>query len=363
MNNLILYCRQGFEKECAAEIMENALGCGVHGFVKASANAGYVVYTSPQNDGISTIANKLRFSDLIFCRQMFSAFDEITGLPEKDRVSPIIEALKPKNIRVSEVFVETSDTDESKQILPFCRAFSFHFTKAIEKEGWLNSKPETSVARKRLHLFFLSSDRVWAGIADCNNSSPWFMGIPRLKFPHAAPSRSTLKLEEAFHAFLPKEKQPDRLRQGMIAVDLGASPGGWTYQLINRGIRVIAVDNGPMAPALMQSGLVQHVKADGFSFKPESPVDWMVCDIVDQPIRIAKLVGDWMKNGWCRSSVFNLKLPMKKRYDEVKKCIDLIRKDLDRTCGGHSLSVKQLYHDREEVTGYVTVENNLIVYR
>jgi 23S rRNA (cytidine2498-2'-O)-methyltransferase len=354
MNNLILYCRQGFEKECAAEIIENAVRCGVQGFVKAAASTGYVVYTSRQNDGIPILVNKLRFSGLIFCRQMFPAFDEITGLPEKDRVNPIIEALKTKNIRVNEVIVETSDTDDSKQILPFCRAFSYHFTKAIQKEGWLQTKPEASMACKRLHLFFLSSDRVWAGIADCNNSSPWFMGIPRLKFPPAAPSRSTLKLEEAFHVYLPKEKQSDRLRQGMTAVDLGASPGGWTYQLVSRGIRVIAVDNGPMAPALMQSGLVQHVKADGFSFTPQRPVDWMVCDIVEQPVRIAKLVGDWMKNGWCRSSIFNLKLPMKKRYDEVKKCMDLIGKGLDRASIRHSLSVKHLYHDREEVTGYVT---------
>jgi 23S rRNA (cytidine2498-2'-O)-methyltransferase len=126
--------------------------------------------------------------------------------------------------------------------------------------------------------------------------------------------------------------------------------------LVNRGIRVTAVDNGPMDPALMQSGLVHHVRTDGFSFNPEGPVDWMVCDIVEQPIRIAKLVGQWMAQGWCRSSIFNLKLPMKKRYDEEKRCMDLIRGELSRASLRSELSVKQLYHDREEVTGYVTTQ-------
>jgi 23S rRNA (cytidine2498-2'-O)-methyltransferase len=82
----------------------------------------------------------------------------------------------------------------------------------------------------------------------------------------------------------------------------------------------------------------------------------MVCDMVEQPIRIATLTSQWIARGWCRSSIFNLKLPMKKRYDEVKRCMDLIRRELDRASLRYSLYAKHLYHDREEVTGYVTVE-------
>jgi 23S rRNA (cytidine2498-2'-O)-methyltransferase len=176
-----------------------------------------------------------------------------------------------------------------------------------------------------------------------------------LKFPRGAPSRSTLKLDEAFHFFPAKSGQAD-LTPGSTAIDLGASPGGWTYQLVRRGMNVIAIDNGPMDPALMRSGLVQHVRADGFSYKPSRPADWMVCDIVEQPIRIANLVGQWAALGWCRSSIFNLKLPMKKRYDEVKRCTDSIRKELDRASLHYTLFIKHLYHDREEVTGYLSVE-------
>ncbi len=108
------------------------------------------------------------------------------------------------------------------------------------------------------------------------------MGIPRLKFPTGAPSRSTLKLEEAFLTFLSERERADKLKPGMSAVDLGAAPGGWTWQLVKRGLRVAAVDNGPMAEALMASGLVEHCRIDGFRYRPAQPVDWLVCDIVEQ---------------------------------------------------------------------------------
>ncbi len=82
------------------------------------------------------------------------------------------------------------------------------------------------------------------------------MGIPRLKFPSDAPSRSTLKLEEAFHVFIPADEWDERLANGMYAVDLGACPGGWTYQLVKRNMWVSSVDNGPMAQSLMDTGQV-----------------------------------------------------------------------------------------------------------
>src|SRR6185295_4833695 len=175
---------------------------------------------------------------------------------------------------------------------------------------------------------------------------PWPMGIPRLRMPGGAPSRSTLKLAEAILAFLGPEEAAKRLLPGMSAVDLGASPGGWTWQLTQRHLRVTAVDNGPMDPALLDTGLVKHRREDGFKYRPPEPVDWMVCDMVEQPSRIAELAARWIRDGWCREAIFNLKLPMKKRWEEVQSC----RERIDAALGGveATLRMRQLYHDREE---------------
>ena len=356
MNHLVFYCRSGFEKECAAEIIDRSVHLGIYGHVSAARpTTGFVIFTTAQKGLASTFAARLNFKNLVFSRQMFAAFDEIINLPQSDRTGPIIATLKSNKVSASEVFVETSDTNESKTILPFCKKFAPHFTRAAFREGILSADGEAKSFR--LHLFFLSSDRVYAGISSVKNSSPWYMGIPRLKFPRAAPSRSTLKLEEAFNFFLSQQEQAAMLREGMSSVDLGASPGGWTYQLVRRGIRVEAVDNGPMDTALLRTGLVRHVKTDGFSYSPLRPVDWMVCDIVEQPRRIAKLAGRWMAQGLCGRTIFNLKLPMKKRYEEVRLCMESIKVELARGTTGknYSVFIKQLYHDREEVTGFISL--------
>jgi len=66
-------------------------------------------------------------------------------------------------------------------------------------------------------------------------------------------------------------------------VDLGAAPGGWTWQLAQRGLRVVAVDNGALKGAVAEDPRVTHVRADGLTFRPRKPVDWVTCDIVESP--------------------------------------------------------------------------------
>jgi 23S rRNA (cytidine2498-2'-O)-methyltransferase len=45
-------------------------------------------------------------------------------------------------------------------------------------------------------------------------------------------------------------------------------------------------------------------------------------------------------------------LPLKRRRDELKRCRQLIETGLARRGIRYRLAFKQLYHDREEVTGY-----------
>ena len=116
------------------------------------------------------------------------------------------------------------------------------------------------------------------------------------------------------------------------------------------GMLVTAIDNGPMAESLMDTGLVQHLMADGFTFKPKQPVDWMVCDIVEKPARTAAMVETWIGDGHCREAVVNLKLPMKQRYAEVRRLLQRLEDGFAARKIKVSIACKQLYHDREEVT-------------
>jgi len=229
--------------------------------------------------------------------------------------------------------------------LGFCRRFTKPLTVALEKKRQL----ALGSPAPRLHVCFVADDAAFVGVIETDNSSPWFMGIPRVRVSKDAPSRSAGKLAEALMVMLP-ESRANELKPGMRAVDLGAAPGGWSWVLAQRGIRVTAVDNGPMAATAMATEMIEHVRADGFTYRPHHPVNWLICDMVESPSRIAQLVAEWIARGHARHAIFNLKLPMKKRLDEVRRCEAIIEARLEREDMAYTIEIKQLYHDREEVT-------------
>ncbi len=349
-HSLLLYCRAGFEGECASETVNRCAELGVSGFAKAKAGSGYVLFT-PHDAGLAKQLGKfLHFEDLVFARQLIFNVRLADQLPATDRVTPLMAAIRELGSLFSGVWLETADTNDAKEMSTFCRKFAPPLTYGLKQAGLLDEQAH----KPRLHLFWLSSSAVYLGVSYPNNASPWPMGIPRLKLARGAPSRSTLKLAEAFMAFLSEEEEQELLHQGVSAVDLGAAPGGWTWQLVQRGVNVTAVDNGPIDPKLLDSNLVEHVREDGFHYWPKRPVEWLVCDMVEKPARIAQLVTRWVAEGKCRHAIFNLKLPMKKRSEELSRCREIIDAGLDGK--KYRLQLKQLYHDREEVTGFLTLK-------
>ncbi|MFU2058742.1 23S rRNA (cytidine(2498)-2'-O)-methyltransferase RlmM [Avibacterium volantium] len=359
MNKLALYCRIGFEKELAAEITDKASERGVFGFARVEPNSGYVIFECYQAGEADRLAQELPFNQLIFARQMIVVSDLLQYLSPEDRISPILSQYRQSELakklkNSTELFVETADTNEAKELSGFCRKFTVPLRNTLKKDGFLQGK-DSHKSAVTLHVFFLQSTACYVGYSYNHNHSPYFMGIQRLKFPADAPSRSTLKLEEAILTFIPKQKESQYLNENQYAVDLGACPGGWTYQLVKRGLFVYAVDHGKMAASLHDTGRIEHCAEDGFKFQPPKRrrIDWLVCDMVEQPSRIAQLIAKWLINGWCHTSIFNLKLPMKKRYAEIKECLAMIEQALDKQGLKFNLKAKHLYHDREEITVYL----------
>jgi len=133
-------------------------------------------------------------------------------------------------------------------------------------------------------------------------------------------------------------------------VDLGAAPGGWTWQLLRRGLRVIAVDTGPLKGMVAEHPWVTHLRTDGFRFRPDRPVDWVVCDMVEKPSRVATLMANWLIGDHARHAMFNLKLPMKKRYETVQEVLAEMQQRFDEAGIKVKFQARHLFHDREEVT-------------
>lgn len=349
MNHLFLHCRAGFEKECAAEITDLAASIGTYGYSKTKDNSAYVIFVTHEPKGAENILKLIRFRKLIFTRQWFACLAPIDNLPVADRVTPLLTAAGQLPF-ARDLVIETVDTNDGKELSGLSKKFTAPFSKALRDKKMLQEKHSW-----RLHLVFITGTEAYLGVSPLANSSEWPMGIHRLRLPKDAPSRATLKLEEAWHHFIPADEWDTRLASGMRAVDLGAAPGGWTWQLVQRGMYVEAIDNGSMDKNLLETGQVLQILMDGFLYEPKKPVTWLVCDIVDKPARVSSMIIKWFGKGYCKEAIFNLKLPMKQRYLEVKKCEERISKDLQKLGYDIDIQFKQLYHDREEVTGHVRV--------
>jgi 23S rRNA (cytidine2498-2'-O)-methyltransferase len=354
MEQLVVFCRPGFETDAGRELTDSAAAAGVFGYFEPGAQPGILMFNLPGPATAVDLVGRLAIDDLVFVRDWFVAVADV-ALPREDRVGAVVDALRDAEFVMppcSRVEIRLTETNDDHDLGNFARKWVSPLSKALRGAGHLEPDPKAE-APARLELLLLSFERVIVGVSYASNRAKYPSGIVRLRLPAAAPSRSALKLEEAWKVFLPAGRELDYLGGGCQAVDLGAAPGGWTWQLVKQGMLVTAVDNGPMNPELMASGQVTHVQADGYQWKPKRGVDWMVCDIVDHPRRTTAMVVDWLREKCCRYTVFNLKMPMKKRYDEWLICRELLETGLGQSEMAFRVKARHLYHDREEITCFI----------
>ncbi len=353
MEQILAFCRPGFETEAGRELTDSAMESGLYGFFEPVRDEGTVWFSLPGPEPAAELLARVRLENLVFVRDWLVALGRIE-LPAEDRVGAVIAGLRQLESGIPEcarVEVRLRENNTDKDLGNFARKWVAPLSKGLRGAGLLQAAEADAPAR--LEIFLPEFGHAVVGFSLRNNRARFVGGIPRLRLPASAPSRSALKLEEAWKVFLPPEQELDYLGGGKKAADLGAAPGGWTWQLVRQGMLVTAVDNGPMDPELMASGQVEHVRADGYSWRPKRGIDWMVCDIVDQPRKTAHLAVDWVSSGLCRFTVFNLKLPMKKRYEEWLICREIIEEGLTRAGVSFRLRARHLYHDREEITCFI----------
>jgi len=360
---MLFYCREGYEAELGAELELVSANQKLYGYSQFVRDSAMVQFHFYQALSAQQQFDSMALSDCIFARQRLCVIGHVELDDASDRISTILDYLKEKTELsqqcLGDIFVEHADNEKGKEVAKFCKKFTVPMRQALRREGWLTSKPHSGLPF--IHLVFSDSSQCTVAVSYPKNRHLQLLGITRLKFPAEAPSRSTLKLEEAIQLFMSPSQQRVCFQKGMTAVDLGACPGGWTFQLVSRGIHVEAIDNGAMAESLMATGLVKYQAADGFKYQPlDGHVDWLVCDMIEKPERVAQLMTDWLCSRKATSTIFNLKLPMKQRFQTVTALISFIIDALNERQIKHQLSAKHLYHDRDEITVMVLTGAHLI---
>ena len=165
-------------------------------------------------------------------------------------------------------------------------------------------------------------------------------GIVEISPDRAAPSRAFAKLAEA------EIRLGRRIAAGETCVDLGASPGSWTYLALARGARVTAVDRSPLRDDLMAHPRLTFVRGDAFCYEPPEPVDWLLCDVIAFPERSYELLETWLAKRWCRQFCVTIKF---KGQDEYPK-LEGFKAGLART--GADFCLRRLCANKNEVTAF-----------
>lgn len=153
-------------------------------------------------------------------------------------------------------------------------------------------------------------------LASARCSSPFANGeVSFVEDKDSPPSRAYLKLWEVF------TRIGVRPGPGETCLDLGASPGGWTWVLASLGARVVSVDKAPLEPgiAAMPGVSVRRESAFGLDPSREPAVDWLLSDVICYPERLYRLVERWMQAGRARRFVCTIKFQGATDFESVRR--------------------------------------------
>jgi 23S rRNA C2498 (ribose-2'-O)-methylase RlmM len=216
----------------------------------------------------------------------------------------------------------------------------------------LERKAENLIAQNRgklLHCFLCHAGLYFGIHEPARLSAKEPGGVRRMRFDSGAPSRSYLKVEEALALMQCEPQAKEKV------VDLGAAPGGWSFAFAKRGCYVTSVDNGPLKIKTDYSGEIHHLRVDGPSFNPDPshlPVDWLVADMLIPPAKALELLRKWAGRKWTKQLIVNIKIPQHNVYQGLKGVVEWIK--APQFSG---LQIRQLYHDRQEVTIFGSIKH------
>ena len=151
----------------------------------------------------------------------------------------------------------------------------------------------------------------------------------------SSPSRAYLKLWEALTL------AGQRPSPGDLCLDLGSSPGGWTWVLASLGARVISVDKAALDPRVAAMPGVEVRRESAFGLDPRSvpPVDWLCSDVICYPKRLYTLVTRWLAAGAARRFICSVKFQGTTDFEAL---------EMFRAVPGSRLV--HLHHNKHELT-------------
>jgi 23S rRNA (cytidine2498-2'-O)-methyltransferase len=333
----IFTCQQDSEQLCLNE-MKNA-DKNIKFIKWLDGGAGLAGYNNSFND----VSKIFRESKLVFLRHIFPV--EFTlGCFNIFAFDGVINKFKEKfskNIIFS-VQIRNKTGDKTSNI----REIKSHIINCLENAGYSHDKlnPEIIIS------VFAGENKIYAGFSKSDeNLSIWSGGMRHYAINNQVISRAEFKLLELLEYFpgLLKMKNPG------TALDLGASPGGWTKILLENGFEVTAVDPNKLSETfcgcpnvIYYKGLTEDfINKTKTEIKEKEKFDLIVNDMRMNVIRSAKIMTDvhgYLKENGC--AVMTFKLSKTKKTAAIRNGLEILKEKYS------IVFAKQLFHNRQEIT-------------
>ncbi|MBY0553751.1 hypothetical protein K2P97_04425 [bacterium] len=129
------------------------------------------------------------------------------------------------------------------------------------------------------------------------------------------PNRAYLKLWEVLCLNYIQLKPSD------IVIDVGSSPGGWSWALSNYVKKVYSIDKAELDPKISSNPKIHYKSEDAFQVNPMDYKDctWLFSDIICTPQRLLSLVESWHNKSQVKNFVCTIKFKGGCDFDVLKE--------------------------------------------
>ncbi len=240
----------------------------------------------------------------------------------------------------------TMALESKSQLIKFLRSkpvMGFYYEASISKFGKNLLSELRHLERKRIkpNSKFNFKYFSWTALEDCivycdNPASAYPGGWHEFEedkdFP---PNRAYLKLWELFTVYKLNYNPDDSV------IDVGASPGGWSWVLSQHFKKVYSVDKAPLDPKILQISNIAAIAADAFkiNYNDFKDCSWIFSDIICTPDKSYELINQWIANSFVQNFVCTLKFKGPCDFDILKKCLSV-----------EGSTLIHLYQNKNEVT-------------
>lgn len=285
--------------------------------------------------------------DPAFARQVMPAAREQSAKTANELASAILDEaglIDDREVTVPELVRRGS---RSLDVHPLASA-EVELRELLAKKvaGRVAKHGEAANTGSRLRVLLLEPWRAWWCVTSTGAvppllawPSPFPGGRALSEAPRDAPSSAHRKLDEALAWLGAHPSEHD------LVLDLGAAPGGWSSVALGHGAEVVAVDRAALDARVAEHPRLTHVKKDAFSYLPERPPSWLLCDVIAEPDRSFDLARRALDSRALRALVVTLKLKRPAKLDVVRAARALALK----TPGFHG-RCKHLVANKLEVT-------------